>query len=169
MPPSATYAKTSPAEVLTRVMARLIAEVTDATAVNTFLTTRPDDPPPAGAADVYFGISLDEGPINRPMLAGAGENIIRVETTIAVNLWTIYRGDRSEWDTEFLTNDTLGILPRCTGVIAAFTNHELLNAGGDRIVAENMMPLRLGVRSKLTGEWGQVMLPFECNFDWAIA
>lgn len=161
------FAKTTPDEILLRVVARLIDQVADATAANTFATTRLNDTPPKNPAKIIFAVGFSRSlPFGQRHLAGAGQNIVRVEAEIGVVVWSNYQGDRTGWDSEWLTNDTQGIFLQATEVLKALTVYPLANSSNAEIVIEPMRPVTLGIDPKMERSFGSIQIDFECAFDW---
>ena len=161
--------KTTPDVILLRVVERLKAQIADAKESNTYISTVSQELPP-NPADVMFEVSLSHNFAFDPgELAGGGSNTIHTHASVMVTIHTQIQLDEMGRDLHYLTHASLGVCKNMTRVLAALTDHDLLNAAAQPILAHTMMPAQGQIPPKDERKKGFVTLIFDVDFDWDIS
>lgn len=157
---------TTPDIILTAIVNRIISQVDGATSSNTYISTISNELPP-NPAEVMFEISFAHNFATFDgEFTGAGNAGLHTQMTAMVTISTVIQRDEVGRDAVFLTDADQGMLQWLTKVLAALSNHDLLDGSGNQILAE---PLRLTqgqIPPKDDRRRGFATLMMECSFDW---
>lgn len=163
------WAKTDQADVLTAIQARLKDQIPTLNDSTCFLTLRPVPPSIGSAGNEFVTICPMDSQFNEPVFDGAGEEALEENGGVIVTIFSRIRLDRNDRATQVLTNTTRGILKVLKKqVLAALTNHDLLDTDGDSILDNPLMPR--SCQAPDTGEEDLIGLSiyFDTDFDWDI-
>ncbi len=159
-------------EVLTRVVARLIDQITDATTTTCYISMDPDrlDAGNPGAI-IYVVTPAPSGSFNLGYQDGGGPNQVTTEWPIVVTVHNTYINDQVAHETEFLTNATTGLIPKATLVLKALVTHFLQDAADtpNEILAQPITVYDAAVQKVPSKRRGSMQFGFLAVFDWDLS
>lgn len=163
---------TTLAEVLTRIVARIIAQVTDATVSTCYMSLDPMALPAPNPGDFIYVVSPHtNGQFDDRLFDGAGTSDVHVSWPIVVTIHSTAINDESGRDTEFLTNATRGIVTQAGLILKALAGHDLQESTDtDEILAQPIIPSDAALnRTQPEKGKGFMQFGFMVQFDWDVS
>lgn len=160
-------------EILTQIVARLIDQITAATAATCYLSLDPDSLPAGNPGGTFFVVSpAIAGNFDGGMFDGGGQNQTTVVWPIVVTVWNTSILDESGHDTQFITNATLGVVVNGTLVLKALAGHDLQDTEvtPNEILAQPIFPSDAAIdRREPSKGKGFMQFGFNVTFDWDLS
>ncbi len=159
--------------ILTQIVARLIAQVSNANASTCYISLDPDDLPAASSGEFIFVVTpAVSGQFDGGLFDGGGQSQATVRWPVIVTVWSTVIRDESGHDAQFLTHATLGVIAQGTLVLKALAGHDLQDAEDvpSEILAQPIFPsdAALDRRDPPKGK-GFMQFGFEVIFDWDLS
>jgi len=156
--------------VLLAIQSRLIAQVSEFTIHNTYLSTLPTDAPPPSPGQVMCEISPDETwQFEEPMLTGGGRHMMHTRGRIITTLHLTIQTDPVGKDPQYLTNATRGAIKYLNATLSALADHDLLDTEGNELLSHPLRPLTMHLPPKDKREIGYVSIAWDVEFDWYLS
>lgn len=158
---------TTQTDVLSAVVTRLRAEVTELANESTCFVSDYPYPPPNVANDLFATVSPVDGRFDEAQQIGAGNESVIEETGIVVTVFSRVKLDRVG-KTEFLLQDaTRGLLPLKRKILKALASHRLVNDDDEELLV-NYMHAMQGSAPRFDPDLklGVMSLHFKTDFEW---
>lgn len=166
-----TNRKTTQAEVLLRVQARLISAISSLNVSTCFLTLEPE-PPMEVKGNLFLTVCPMSGQFDEGFMVGAGQAGALESAGVIVTIWSACKLDKAGEAGTALTDATRGILAVKRKVLAALTSHDLLNSSGQPMLTAYMKPVSSDVpRASVYNTDQKLGLPlaFSTEFIWDLS
>jgi len=156
----------SPDEILTAFINRIISKVGDATADSCFISDDPDEIPAANPSDWIYVVSMSPtGSFHEGNMVGGGRNQITVETKLILTVHSTAQNDEPGHAVRMFTDPTRGLLPKLGVCLWALAIEELTNPAGDNILSHPLHPDQYHWMRKDRTQ-SNIQQGFDVEFDW---
>lgn len=157
-------------EILLRVVARLIDQITDATASTCYLSLDPDTLPAPNPGEIVYVVSpAPSGQFDEADVDGGGTELSVVYWPLVITIHNTAINDETGHDTEFLTNATRGVVGKTTDVLKALVAHDLQDASSNEILAQPLIPSSADVERVRATRRGSIQLAFTMKILWDLS
>ena len=162
--------ETTLAEVLQRVVARLISQVADATSSTCYISLDPDSLPVGNPGEfVYVVTPAPSGSFDESYQVGGGQDQCSVAWPIVVTIHSTVAQDEEGRDAQFLNDSTLGIVVKTTAVFKAMVVHDLQDGSTNEILNQMIHVSDAAVDRNRSKRVGSMQLGFGVEFDWNLS
>lgn len=154
-------------EVLDRVLARLIDQVSNFNESTCFLSVNAE-PVQNTRHNLYAKVSPTAGSFEEGVLIGGGVNTVFYDGGVAVTVFSDIKLDRVDHDSSLMNDESRGLFVLETKILKALAGYMLTNSDGSDILTAHMFPLNdtSPQRNQDPHKHGDFQLVFSTNFDW---
>ena len=156
-------------EILLRLLARLTAQVSEATDDTAIISSNPDELPPNPGGDYFFVLSPPPSWSFTEQYEGGESEQCQTHTTFIVTVWSTIQRDSVGRAKELFTNADRGLFVAATSVLKAFLGHDLQNADGtDEILNDPIHPSNMSWKRDDRAK-ASIQIAFDIKFDWDLS
>lgn len=159
--------------VLTRMVARLIAEIDDATSSTCYISLDPNKLPSPNPGEFIYVVSpAQSGQFDEGAFDGGGQDSTTTRWPIVVTVHSMAIKDESGHDAEFISNATTGIVAKGTEVLKALAGHDLQDTEvpSQDLLAQPIFPDNAAIdRAEPAKGKGLMQFGFMVIFDWNLS
>lgn len=157
-------------EILLRVVARLIDQITDANASTCYISLDPDVLPAPNPGEIVYVVSPSpSGQFDESDQDAGGTDLAVVFWPLVITIHNTAINDETGHDTEFLTNASRGVVGKATGVLKALLAHDLQDASSNEILAQPLIASDAAVERVKSTRRGSIQFGFSMKILWDLS
>lgn len=157
---------TTPDEILTRLVARLIDQIPEANESTCYISAKPEELPP-NPGDWILTVSPGQ-PGFTETFQGGGQATLETSMTFTITIHGTHQNDEPGHSANFFGHAQRGLFPMFVKVAKALLDHELENEDGVFCLNESIHPGQGNwVSYDRARNWIQLIV--ELTFDWDLS